>query len=225
MNNLRTILKLAVAIVMIVMVSSCTKNDDSAGYEYTPDMYRSPAIEAYVDYGIYKDKEHAELKVLQSARLPGLGSIPYNPNKAEAAINMPYAYADNQTGYEAAGLSLRNPLDSANSEANLAEGKRLFSFMCTHCHGPEGKGDGAVVVKAGHAPPNAFDGGLSTLPEGKMFHTLTYGKGVMGSHASQLSKKERWQIIMHVKTLQGNTEVPDTNGTVIVPVLGDSTNG
>ena len=30
---------------------------------------------------------------------------------------------------------------------------------------------------------------LKDLPEGKMYHTLTYGKGLMGSHASQLSQK------------------------------------
>ena len=45
---------------------------------------------------------------------------------------------------------------------------------------------------------------LKDLPEGKMYHTLQYGKGLMGSHASQLSQKERWLIIEYIKTLQGN---------------------
>ena len=35
-----------------------------------------------------------------------------------------------------------------------------------------------------------------------MFHTLNYGKGLMGSHASQLSKEERWKCVMWVQELQ-----------------------
>jgi hypothetical protein len=35
-----------------------------------------------------------------------------------------------------------------------------------------------------------------------MFHTLTYGKGAMGSHASQLTKAERWKVVAYVKHLQ-----------------------
>jgi len=222
-NNLRTIFKIAVAIVMVVLVSSCTKNDDSAGYEYTPDMYRSPAIEAYVDYGIYKDKEHSELKSLQSARVPAEGTIPFNPNMKDAGINMPYSLTDPIGDYEKAAF-VTSPLMAADYDANLAEGKRLFGFMCTHCHGEKGAGDGAVVVKAGHASPGAFDGPLKALPEGKMFHTLTYGKGMMGSHASQLSKKERWQIILHVQELQGNEDTTATTliDTAAVALVGDS---
>jgi len=35
----------------VLLLSSCTSNADSPGLEYMPDMYRSPALEAYVDYG------------------------------------------------------------------------------------------------------------------------------------------------------------------------------
>ena len=228
MNNLRTISKVALAVVMIVLVSSCTKNEDSAGYEYTPDMYRSPAIEAYVDYGIYKDKEHAELKELQSARHPAAGSIPYNSNAAEAAINMPYELTEPIKDYEASAFVM-SPLKrtDADFEANLAEGKRIYGFMCVHCHGESGAGDGAVVVKAGHAAPGAYDGALKTLEVGKMFHTLTHGKGMMGSHASQLSKKERWQVILHVQALQNGGEYPSDSLAVLpmVAAVPDSANG
>ena len=58
------------------------------------------------------------------------------------------------------------------------------------------------MVKGGHPAPQAYNGPLKDLPEGKMFHTLTYGKGAMGSHASQLTKVERWKVIAFVKKLQ-----------------------
>ena len=49
-----------------------------------------------------------------------------------------------------------------------------------------------------------------------MFHTLTYGKGLMGSHASQLSQKDRWLVIEYIKVLQNGGDMPefDENGNV-----------
>ena len=32
---------------------------------------------------------------------------------------------------------------------------------------------------------------------------MTYGKGLMGSHASQLTKEERWKVVYYVQKLQG----------------------
>jgi len=64
-------------------------------------------------------------------------------------------------------------------------------------------GDGATVTAGGHPPPPAYNSAaLINLPEGKMFHTITYGKNLMGSHASQLNVEERWKVIRYVQTLQ-----------------------
>ena len=41
-----------------------------------------------------------------------------------------------------------------------------------------------------------------------MYHTLTYGKGLMGSHASQLSQKDRWLVIEYIKVLQQGVKCP-----------------
>ena len=35
-----------------------------------------------------------------------------------------------------------------------------------------------------------------------MFHTLHYGKGNMGSHAGQLTREERWELVHYVQTLR-----------------------
>ena len=45
-----TVLGFSTLAISLLFTSSCTSNPDSSGYEYMPDMYRSPAIEAYVDY-------------------------------------------------------------------------------------------------------------------------------------------------------------------------------
>jgi hypothetical protein len=35
-----------------------------------------------------------------------------------------------------------------------------------------------------------------------MFYSVTYGKNLMGSYASQLSRKQRWMVIRYIKGQQ-----------------------
>ena len=93
------------SLLLVAIMASCTRHPDSAGYEYMPDMYRSAAVEAYVDYGMVEGIENPELTVIQSVKTPPAGTIPFNADPMEAKINMPYNY-DAIKGYEAAGASL-----------------------------------------------------------------------------------------------------------------------
>jgi len=61
MFNLNTY-KYFVVLFLLVLLNSCSKNPDSPGYEWVDDMYRSQAIEAYVDYGLVGDKVNDTLK-------------------------------------------------------------------------------------------------------------------------------------------------------------------
>lgn len=207
------VLKYSLGVVAICMLASCVKQEDSPGYEWTPDMYRSPSVEAYTDYGYIKDRYNDSIKnqfgLRTSARKPVGGTIPFTQDADLAKVNMPYRFAETNEGYEAAGRELSVPSHLFKDvDQNLAKGSELYVTFCIHCHGESGKGDGNVVTVGGHSRPGAYDGALKYLPVGKMFHTLTYGKGMMGSHASQLSKLERWQVIMHVQTLQNGGEFP-----------------
>ena len=40
------------------------------------------------------------------------------------------------------------------------------------------------------------------MAEGTMFHSITYGKNMMGSYASQLSTTQRWMVIHYIKEKQ-----------------------
>ena len=197
-----TIIPVAAAITM--MFASCVNDPDSPGLDYMSDMYRSPAVEAYVDYGedpYYVTEEFAaSQRNTPSARLPVEGTISFSGE--DKAFNLPYPYPNTPEGYEAAGAELVSPI--ASSEENIAAGAILYGQMCTQCHGEEGKGDGAISRNGHIVGIPSYSGKLKDLPEGKMYHTLQYGKGLMGSHASQLSQKDRWLIIEYIKTLQGN---------------------
>lgn len=172
--------------------SSCGKKDpNSPGVEFMPDMYRSPSLETNMGYvTIENGKQTGD--TLQANRLPVKGTIPRG--------FMPYPYANDTAGYANAGRYLHNPFP--RNEANLAEGEVLYGKFCVHCHGAAGEADGPVAAKLSGPPPSYKSPLLMALPEGKMFHTVYYGKGIMGSHASQVSKSEIWKIILHIQKLQ-----------------------
>jgi len=192
----------ALSIALLSVMASCSSDPNSPGVEYMPDMYRSPAVEAYVDYDNIENS---------SVRKPVEGTIKFSDDNSLAWVNMPYDLKNTPEDYETAA-TLVSPVKM--TEASVEKGKDIYTKFCLHCHGESGKGDGAVVSNGGFPPPPAYDGPLKTLPEGKMFHTITYGKGQMGSHASQLNKLERWTVIQYVKFLQNGGKMPVSTASV-----------
>jgi mono/diheme cytochrome c family protein len=228
--NINYIHKIVAGIALTVVFSSCVKNENSFGYEYMPDMYRSPAQEAYVDYGEVRSwKSNDSIKNTQSAKLPPMGTIPFQGANADPAYSMPYKrlpskamivthsamsleYSDED--YDASALDV-NPMRMF--ESNVEHGKQLYTTFCDHCHGEKGAGDGIIAEKGLIVPPsNAF-----TKAEGQMFYSITYGKGDMGSHASQLNQKERWQVISYIKSMSGGVVIPDALKTLEMEKVTD----
>lgn len=178
----------AFAGLLLTGLTSCGKKDaNSPGVEFMPDMYRSPSLEYYNIHTLDGD-------TFFNAKKPVKGTV--------ARGYMPYAYANTTEGYELAGANLKNPLPASNLAQWEQEGEVLYGKFCVHCHGATGAGDGKVGGKL-PGPPPAYNGALKNLPEGKIFHSITYGKGSMGSHASQLTTEERWKLVYYVQKLQG----------------------
>lgn len=187
-NYLNSITKLTLAVAVVSLFSCKEKN--GLAPEYMPDMFRSPSIETYVDYGEVRDKQHPDMKDKMSAMLPVKGTIPRGFT--------PYPYENTPEGYELAGANLKNPL--VYNEQVVKEGEVLFGMFCVHCHGTTGQGDGILVQREKFPPlPVKFAPGLA-IPEGKMFHSITYGRNLMGAHASQLTKEERWKLVLFIRT-------------------------
>lgn len=181
----------AFAALLVAGFTSCGKKDaNSPGVEFMPDMYRSPSLEYYSTHTIDGDTMYNAMK-------PVAGSV--------ARGYMPYPYKNDAQGYEAAGLNLKNPLTGKAREEYEKEGEVIYGKFCVHCHGATGAGDGKVAGKL-PGPPPAYNGTLKNLPEGKIFHSITYGKGMMGQHASQLTAEERWKLVYYVQKLQGPKE-------------------
>jgi mono/diheme cytochrome c family protein len=225
-RNVKSIKLMAIATFAVsAMMTSCVSDSNSPGLEYMPDMYRSAPIEAYVDYGEFKGKYVDSLVKDNPALLPPTGTVPYS----KVSLNdMPYEHGApfgwdkshglygfdfDSTGYTDAIADV-NPIEYSDDVKK--EGKALYGKFCIHCHGEKGDGQGSVVTNGGYPAPPSYQAALKDLPAGQIFYSVTYGKGLMGSHSSQLTKEERWKVVYHVQTLQGKTIGETADTTVVV---------
>lgn len=207
MNKGRFLGTVCIAAALVVSVASCgDKLTRSTGLEFSRNMYDP--------IGYNPDQPNPNFSNGQTAQTPPEGTVPVG--------FVPFDYENTLEDYERAGLEVTNPL--VMTEATLAQGEALFMAYCAVCHGNDGKGDGTItqdrtlVTKSGSRqlenfppPPNMqISGGINSsrgglmgeLSDGKIYHTITYGVGLMGSHASQLSPEERWKVVAYVNELQ-----------------------
>ena len=88
----------------------------------------------------------------------------------------------------------------------MVEAERLYLVNCGICHGSKLDGNGPLW-KDGNgpypaAPKNLMGDDMKALADGTIFHAITYGKGQMGSYASQLSTAQRWMVIAYIRKQQ-----------------------
>jgi mono/diheme cytochrome c family protein len=92
----------------------------------------------------------------------------------------------------------------------MKEAERLYLINCGICHGAKLDGNGPLY-NGGNGPFAAKpatlvgDAKYEQMPEGQMFYSVTYGKNLMGSYASQLTRVQRWEVIAYIKSKQGKT--------------------
>lgn len=100
-----------------------------------------------------------------------------------------------------AGLELFSPLDPADPDV-LQRGALVYASKCVHCHGPGGEADGMVVMR-GYPPPKSFLlEEMMLVPDGRMFHSITFGRGNMAPHGAIVAPDDRWRVIAYIRSLQ-----------------------
>ena len=191
MNKFLLVRAAFITVAIAAVVSSCS-DKRSTGWEFAPNMYIPKAYNP--------DQPNPNFKNGLTAQLPPEGTMPVGFDKTEEYPNTP-------EGYQAASLSLSNPLPV--TIPTLQEGKSLYVNMCSHCHGYQGQGDGSIVKLGKFPGPPSYSkgnssrgGAMKDLTDGKIYHTITYGVNLMGPHKNQLSPDERWKVVMYVHELQ-----------------------
>jgi mono/diheme cytochrome c family protein len=189
-----------IVLALAVAISSCSDVKKSPGRVYMPDMFYSRAYETYASI------DTLEKQGIHYNRKPVPGTI----KRGEL---FPFALAQDKQGDTTnyvLSKQVVNPLPALN-EAQMVEAERLYLINCGICHGAALDGAGPLVKRANGtegpygARPAVLVGNATyeKMPAGQMFYSVTYGKGQMGSYASQLSTTQRWMIIDYIKSKQG----------------------
>jgi mono/diheme cytochrome c family protein len=84
----------------------------------------------------------------------------------------------------------------------LHRGRERYTIHCSPCHGTLGDGNG-ITKKYGMAVVgNLHDKRIVEMPDGEIFNTASYGKGLMQGYAGQVELADRWAIVAYVRALQ-----------------------
>ena len=114
---------------------------------------------------------------------------------------LPISYEPGEQEARRAGEELTNPYAAEDAPAQR-RGRRIYDSFCQPCHGPKGQADGLVISRGFPAPPSLTAPEAKGLPDGRVFHIITYGQGNMPSHASQIAREDRWKAVLYIRLLQ-----------------------
>jgi mono/diheme cytochrome c family protein len=180
---MKSIYKITLLVGITILVSSC-KDNLKPNYQYMPNMYEP------VSYGTYSQAE--VFKGGTEGQLPANGSI-----KRGFEV---YEYPDTPEALIAVkAANIKSPLGTL-SEKDMEKAKGLYEIYCAICHGNSGNGQGKLVTQGKFLGVPSYKD--REINEGSIFHVGTYGLNLMGSHANQLSKKERWMVASYVMELK-----------------------
>lgn len=188
----------------IAVIAGCSQTRRDSGKAYMPDMAYSRAYETYAS------TENLQQEGINYKSMPVEGTIARGDAFA-------YTLKNDEAGY-AQSAAVKSPIDAAN--VDMTEAERLYLVNCGICHGAKLDGNGPLW-KGGDGPYPVAPRNLITDPitanmaEGTMFHSLTYGRNLMGSYASQLNTKQRWEVIAYIKMKQGKVSTTTTTTTVV----------
>lgn len=197
---------------IVVVIASCGTNNSKPGKIYMPDMVYSRAVETYalLNDTVFTDD------------LSKMGhEIYYNRKPVNGTIKIgelfPYTLPNDSNGYKMSA-GVKNPLPALAGK-DSAEASRLFNINCAICHGAEGKANGPLATsgKIGGVA-NLTTEAYIKMADGTMFHSINYGKNNMGSYASQLDRRQRWQIVQYIRTLQPKPTTTETSAAISTTV-------
>ena len=97
-------------------------------------------------------------------------------------------------------------------------GRKKFEQNCAVCHGFGGYGNGLVHQRAANLnqgywtqPTSLHADNVRKQPVGQIYHTIANGKGRMGSYKASLNPKERWAVVLYVKSLQRSQDASESD--------------
>jgi mono/diheme cytochrome c family protein len=165
---------LLVSIALNVVSWAARRPGSRPNVEYFPDMAHSVRYNAFEANPNFRDG--------MTLRAPVPGTIPRG---------LPPLTVD-------AGFSQPNPF-SMNDRAAVERGAVVFTNFCAPCHDEKALGVGPVVKHGFPPPPPLRRGQTQDKTDAQLFQVVTNGINTMPSYASQLSREDRWKVILRVR--------------------------
>jgi mono/diheme cytochrome c family protein len=183
----------------LALVGCGGASGNDPGRAYMPDMYYSRAYEAYGYNMVEGEYDSLRRRGVVYNGLPVPGTV------ARGEI-LPYHLTADTVGLKTAD-ALVNPMATDRGAQQIKEGERLYLINCGICHGTALDGNGPLW-KNGDGPypakPQVLnDAQAKGWTDGHYYHVITFGKGAMGSYASQLRPEQRWLVINYIRSKQG----------------------
>ncbi|MBJ7394528.1 MAG: c-type cytochrome [Akkermansiaceae bacterium] len=172
-----------------------------------PDMDTQDKVKAQKPDEFFANDQGARLPVAQTQPrglnpegLKSLGGIP----EYEFSGQTGYYYTGHIGDYFGSGMPEELKLTEESAQALIERGEERYGIYCAVCHGKSGNGQG---ITNSYGVPGIANFHLDTFnsesyPDGRMFETITLGKGMMGGYGYNISVGDRWAIIAYVRTLQ-----------------------
>ncbi|MCP3098931.1 cytochrome c [Myxococcus sp. K15C18031901] len=170
-------------VVVGLALAGCEQDETKPNYEYAPDMVSSVPYDSFSPNPNTPDGK--------TLLVPAKGTVPRGFQPLHLAAGPEEA--------ERAGAQLKNPYPA--SPEVVARGRTAFQRYCSPCHGSEGLGDGTVTARF-PVPPSLVAEHARGLPDGRIFHIITHGQGLMPAHGSQVAPEDRWKVVHYLRTLQ-----------------------
>lgn len=128
------------------------------------------------------------------------------PVQGTVARNLiPYFYKGNPAE---AGENLVNPL--IPTKENFALGETKFNIYCSPCHGFYGEGDSRLRGQFPN-PPSLHSEKVRNWTDGSIYHVITEGQNIMPAYTSQLSREERWAVVLYIRALQRSLNAKESD--------------
>ena len=188
------------------------------GRVYMPDMMYSRAYETYSV--TEEQKKEWEKQGIYFTETPVAGTV---KRGADFTFRLPKDKQGDSTNY-VASRQVKSPVTSLDSITSK-EAERLYLVNCGICHGTALDGNGPLF-KGGDGPYPAKPANLASDPkivglaDGQLYYSITYGKNMMGSYASQLNSTQRWEVIAYIRSKQGQGAAANASAGNAAPAAG-----
>ena len=160
-------------------------------------LSRKPPLQIFSDMKkqmkLLPQKEDAFFADGRSSRLPVPGTVPRGAAYQDWPVN---------TGRVTGLTNFVENIPVPVTEQLMARGKQRFEINCLPCHGPVADGKGITSKLGMLTVANLHDKRIVEMPDGEIFNTITYGKGLMGAYGPNVVPQDRWAVIAYLRALQ-----------------------